>query len=652
MRHLLFCMIGVFCISLSANAQFNRNFGGMGGGKMQIDTSNHEHEPDTLTIRYTFLGEPTEYMIDSSILDFTKNYLGVPATYISTGNYGGAARNLLFSPRMKAGFDAGFHAYDVYGNYHETAKFYNTNRPYSELYYMIGSKQEQVIGVSHTQNRTEKFNIAFDYIKINSPGYYRSQVTNHDRYRLTSRYHTPNKRYNIHISYYLNRLNGGENGGIENVALLDDPAYTDYKTIPTNLGGSTISSNALFSTNIPTKSDYQEGSFLFQHSYDWGRGDTIHVNDTTDYWKYDPRFRIQHTLTYTQNTYRFLDSNPDTVFYPQHYGFSVSDIDTLRSMQRWKIMSNDLSIISFPILGNQAHFLNLGATIDNVKGELTDAIADFYNFRVHGEYRNKTRNKKWDLSAKGEFYVLGANSGDYTLSGSLSRYINPKLGNITLAVKNTNQEPYYKYKFFSTSEKFWLNTSFNKENITKLSFIANSDLWKYNLSLNYFIVTNYTYFSDFQTSAQYNGVFNVLQLWVDKKFKLKSFTWLAEAAFQQIHGSAPLQLPTIWTRHRIGYEGTLFKNLNLFTGIEAKYTTAYYADDYSPLFGQFVYQDVTKINNKPDLAAFVHFRVKSFTAYVRGENLNAFLWTNNLNAPLYPSNNFAFRLGIRWWYIN
>ena len=30
-----------------------------------------------------------------------------------------------------------------------------------------------------------------------------------------------------------------------------------------------------------------------------------------------------------------------------------------------------------------------------------------YNLFIHGEYRNKTSNKKWDVEAFGNFYING-----------------------------------------------------------------------------------------------------------------------------------------------------------------------------------------------------------------------------------------------------
>lgn len=662
MRHFTIVFLLLVCTGGALRAQFNTNRlpGGGGGGNasMQRDTSSHDHEPDTLTIRYRYLGEPTDFMMDSSIADFTLNYLGVPATYTNLGNNGSASRNLLFSPRMIPGFDPGFHSFDIYGFNHQNAQFFNTNRPYSELGYLIGGKQEQMINVMHTQNRGEKFNFHFAYRKINSPGYFRNQSTNHDNYKVTANYNSQNKRYHLMMSYYLNKLNGGENGGIiDSLELLDNPEYNQRRLIPTKLGGASAQSNSFFNTNIPLKNDFQESSILLRQQFDWGRGDTIHVNDTTDYYKFDPRFRVEHTFTYTQNTYEFIDQSPDSAYYARNYNFSLwpeaFGADTVFTQHQWRILSNDLSVMSFPVLGNQAHFIRLGGGFDYITGNFLTASTKFSNLRLHGEYRNKTRNQKWDLSAKGEFYALGENIGDYALSGTLSRYLNETFGNVSLRVSNVNREPSYVYKFFGTNHfREYVNDDMGKENVTQLQFKADNRKLKYNIEANYYLFNKYSYFKSYYESEQFTGLFNLLQIVAYKRFDVRSFTFDANFAFQQLAGNAPLQLPTVWARLRVAYNARLFKNLNLYTGLEGKYNSPYYADDYSPMLSQFVYQNQYNISNYPDVAAFAHFRIKSFTAYVRGENLNTFLWTNNFTAPFYPSNNFALRIGLRWWFVN
>ncbi|RPE12438.1 hypothetical protein EGT74_02485 [Chitinophaga lutea] len=662
MRHFTIVFLLLVCTGGALKAQFNTNrlpVGGGGGGnsRMQRDTSSHDHEPDTLTIRYRYLGEPTDFMLDSSVADFSLNYLGVPGSFINLGNNGSASRNLIFTPRMIPGFDPGFHSFDVYGYNHQNAQFFNTNRPYSELGYLIGGQQEQMINLMHTQNRGNKFNFHFAYRKINSPGYFRAQATNHDNYKVTAHYNSQNKRYHILMSYYLNKLNAGENGGIVDTVSLSDPEYNRRRLIPTRMGGGTAQSSAFFNTNIPVKNDYQEASILLRQQFDWGRGDTVHVNDTTEYYKFDPRFRVEHTFSYTQNTYEFIDLNPDSLYYVNNYKLKLwpeaFGQDTVLTRHRWRVLSNDLSLISFPVLGNMAHFIRLGAGFDYIQGDFLTATTKFSNMRVHGEYRNKTRNQKWDLSAKGELYTLGENIGDYAVSGVLSRYLNETLGNISFMFSNVNKEPSYVNRYFGTNHfTVYENNNLGKENITQLQFKADNRRLKYNVAANYFLFNKYTYFKSYTESDQFAGLFNLLQIVAYKRLDIKSFTLDANFAFQRVIGDSPLQLPTVWARARMAYNARLFKNLNLYTGIEAKYNTPYYADDYSPVLSQFVYQRRYNISNYPDLAAFVHFRIKSFTAYVRTENLNTFLWDNNMTAPFYPANNFALRIGLRWWFIN
>lgn len=653
---ILFCCL-LFSTQL-LHAQFTNRINSMGSGagggsKMTADTSKHEHDVDTLTITYRNLGEPTDYRLDSSVADFNGPFLRLPANYVFLGNNGGPARSVTFAPRMTGGFDAGFHSFDRYGFNHENARIYTTNRPYSELYYMIGSQKEQQLGLVHTQNRTDRFNFGFEYQKIFSPGFFRSQATGHDIYRLTSRFNSRNKRYNAYLSYYFNKYNNGENGGIRNPAQMDDPDYNQRQTLDVNLGNYASTGNSsLFNTVIPVKTGYTQSSFLLVQQYDWGKGDSIHVNDTTDIYKFDPVFRVQYSLKYSNDDYNYTDGQPDTTFYTRKYGWAFNG-DTVRARHNWRTLSNDVSLIQFPIRGNLAHFISAGARYDHISGTFLDADISFNNLALHGEYRNKTRNKLWDFSAKGEFYIAGQNIGDYNVKGMLSRYLNETLGNIHLSFSNVNREPSYVYKYFSSTYDSWYNTGLAKENITQLQFAADNAKLKYNLAVNYFVIGNYTYFENYYQSTQAPAVFNLLQIVFSKHFQVKRFNWYADVAFQQVHGDGRVNVPVIWTRHRFTYENRLFNNLNLITGIEAKYNTSYYADDYSPVTGQFVYQNTQKaVYNYPDLAAFIHFRIKSFSAFIRGENLNTFLGKNNYAAPLYPYNNFSFRLGIRWWFIN
>jgi hypothetical protein len=95
-------------------------------------------------------------------------------------------------------------------------------------------------------------------------------------------------------------------------------------------------------------------------------------------------------------------------------------------------------------------------------------------------------------------------------------------------------------------------------------------------------------------------------------------------------------------------------------GVELRYHTPFKADDYSPFVGQFFYQENTTISNRPEVNLFGNFRIKSFNAFVRLENLQSLNVTNgkvnftaeNKYVPHYYYPGLWLRVGIWWRFIN
>jgi hypothetical protein len=123
-----------------------------------------------------------------------------------------------------------------------------------------------------------------------------------------------------------------------------------------------------------------------------------------------------------------------------------------------------------------------------------------------------------------------------------------------------------------------------------------------------------------------------------------------------------VHVPLLVSFNQVGYDGNFgFKNLFASFGVEVRYISAYKADGYSPLTGQFFSQgDSTVRQHLPDLSFYLHFRVRSFTSYLRLEGLNAIafsprgfgFYNNNFVAPDYPSPGMVIRFGFIWGFIN
>jgi hypothetical protein len=180
---------------------------------------------------------------------------------------------------------------------------------------------------------------------------------------------------------------------------------------------------------------------------------------------------------------------------------------------------------------------------------------------------------------------------------------------------------------------------------------------------DYYIVTNYLYLTDFYKLQQERSLFNVLRLNGSKMVRLSRYWNLySDLWIQQKAGSVQLNLPHVFTRNRLAFEGNFFKNLFISTGLEVRYHTPYKADDYSPALGQFFYQDSVTISNLPDVSAFMHFRIRTFKAYLRVENINTLEYNsatgnigftrNNRAAPDYLTPGLMVRFGFYWSFIN
>ncbi|MBK6385173.1 MAG: hypothetical protein IPP02_10255 [Chitinophagaceae bacterium] len=636
---------------------------GSSGGS--TDSLQHrDKNEDSVTISYRYLDSTRTYKLDSSIDDFTRRF-PVPASHIFLGNVGNASRSLLFSPKFNTGFDPGLHAYDIYEWKIEKVRFFNTTRPYSEINYQLGSRVEQIIELTHTQNLKPNWNAAFQYRLINSPGYFKSQKTNHNNYLLSSRFQSVNKRYNNYFVALVNKIQSGENGGIvDTFNYLNSSVYKDRFNIPTKLGGDDPFSSNFFTTKINTGNKYSEFTLLLRQQYDLGKKDSL-VMDSTVVPLFYPRLRFEHTFQLEQNKYIFQDFLGDSVYYKTYYDTSLrKPIDTLIVRDKWKIISNDFSIYQFPDAKNLQQFIKLGVQLQSITGQFNSGQKSFVNTIGHAEYRNKTRNLLWDIEANGKLFFTGLNKGDYQAHISLQRLLGKKIGYIQLGFENTSRTP--SFIFDSRSSFYFLKTvkDFKKENNTHLFASYFLPSFKFRLTGHYYLSTNYTYIEDYYKLQQENALFNVLQIAAEKTIKLgKRWHWHAEVYFQQVIGNGPVNVPVIYTRNRIAYEGNLgFKNLNIAMGAELRYRSSYKADGYSPVQGQFYYQDSITIKNPlPDIAAYMHFRIRSFKAFVRAENLNTarklenggFGFTNNnLVAPGYALPGLQFRLGVYWSFVN
>ena len=633
---------------------------GSGGGSDSLSFEKRNFSDDSVSVRFKYLDTPRYRFFDSSISDF---YARIPLKpeYIQIGHNGNAIRPLLFNPLRLPGWDMGFHALDPYAFTIEDTRFMNTTKPYTELGYLVGSKAEQQISVVHTQNVSADWNFAFQYRLINAPGTFNSQNTNHNNVRFNSDFTSKNQRYHAYLILLSNALQSSENGGIADESYLvnPNPAYDDRFNIPTQLATTTFSTRNFFNVKLYTGNRYVDKHAVFRQQYDFGRKDSI-VTDSSVVRYFLPKLRFENTIQLSNYAYQFLDvqasGSPD--FFTKNYGFS-SVPDTVRYAADMGMTKIDASLIQFPDSKNPLQFLKLGASFMRYTPRYSSG-KNFNNLVVHGEYRNRTRNRKWDMILYGEFYAAGRDIGNYRAMAKMERSLG-NWGNLDLGFENINRSP---SDIFGRIPNFPFpveqSADFGDENVTMISASLALKKWRARLSFQQYLVSNYTYFKGFRQADQFAPVFSFSRIGLNRQTRLiKNWYWYVDLYVQSVAGDAPLNLPVVYTRNRIAYEGKPFRNLVLSTGVDLRYYSPYKADNYSPLLGQFFYQEDRILSIRPDVAVYTNFRIRSFNAYVRVENLNTLTTTygfgfkqNNLAASFYPNPGLIFRLGIFWNFVN
>ena len=618
-----------------------------------------DRNADSITIFYKYFDSSRLRSLDSSINDFYTRF-PLPYYYHTLGNYSTASESFFFNPLMKPGFDAGFHQYDIYSFTVEGTKLFQTTRPYTELSYVLGSKAEQLISLLHTQNSKSNFNFSAEYRFNNAPGIFKNQNASQNNFRFAARYQTLNKKYEAFFVFISNKSASSENGGLQDVKKLDSLALNDPYELETRLGIASTAGRNPFNTTVNTGNTYKQSTFLYRHHYDLGTKDSV-VTDSMVYRIFYPRLRFEHTLRYTQSSYNYLDRYVDSVRYEKYFNYKTRNNVEISFKDAWNDLSNEFSIISFPDKNNLSQFLKAGIVLQNLKGTFNDTAAStsLYNVYALGEYRNRTRNQVWDIEATGQLYLNGYNTGDYAAYISMKRMLGKKAGYLNIGFQNVNRSPSF---ILDPLSRFPVQnrTGYAKENIIRFfgQYENPRNGWK--LGGEYFAVTNYMYFDSFFSARQEAALFNVLHLNAEKKFKLSRYwNWYAEVHIQQTTGQPPVNIPFFFTRNRIAFEGNFATNLFLSTGIEITYNSPYKANNYSPFLGQFFYQNTRTINNRPDIDAFVHFRIKSFKGFFRLENLNTLnikegFSFNHLNfiSNQYPGAGLWIRFGIWWNFVN
>jgi hypothetical protein len=633
--------------NLDPNQQQNNMFNP--NGDSTIMKSKLDWKDEQARIYFNRLHSAVAQYPDTTVSRFHRFEPVQPWWYKDLGIYGTALRNQFFNPVTAPGLSLGYHIFDPYKYTLDSLAFYNTTRPYSAFSFMLGSKSEQHVSILHTQNISPGWNFAGAIRYITSEGFFRQLKPSALSGSFSTNYQSDNQRYYVAAGFVYNRFKQNESGGIVADSLLKNPIFSDRQLIDVRLPATANRAAAV-------QNMLRDWDFYLQNNYSFGRTDTIYNEDSTAVqYPFTPRFRLKHQLRLHSERHYYLDRMADSTRYLFAGNLLISPRDSLFGYQNWFYADNKFSLNGF--IGKRSELVaieaGLGNRIDrfNSTTHQSNSNSVVSNY-VFGEIKKEAfAAGQWSYNAMAQFFFTGEAVGNFQLKGSVLKDLG-KWGMLSAGFQQSLANAPYAWNQFATNY-FERTYDFNKTSATQVWGQVAIEKLRLQIGISNHILANYLYYDETLTPRQQSEAFSVLQLFGRKEFRVGAFSLDNEIAWQQPTANAPVNLPALLLRHKLGVETFMFnKALLIATGLELRYHTAYYLDGYTPYFNQFYYQRSTKYSNSPECNAYFNFKIRNFRAFVLAGQLQRLVSENVMNAPGYPAQDLMFRFGFNWILIN
>lgn len=553
--------------------------------------------------------------------------------YAYLGNFGAPAYNRFFEFNRTVGFDYGRHERDIYLTDIDEVKYYRCNVPFTNLYYVAGSQGEQLFHVTHTRNVGKDFNVAIDFNKIVSDGYFPNMHNDYSDVNLSAWYKTKNEKYQIYFAGIHGNVTADENGGVQNDSVFDlqDPA-------------------SVLAYRDDAQTDWKNWQGQIQQQLLFGKKLSYAIDDTTTGYYFVPKFKIAHTIGIHDYYYQFEDAAIDRTYYGDFYDDGQ---DTLRDRAEVFGFYNKVAI------GN----------LNNKVVTKDSTVRNNYNWELYGlqEWHELSDGKgKYDytnlitgINANARFLfdslitikVAAAYDWDNAAMQGSGRLRFPKIPfnpELLIEYRDVNatviQEHYY--GFDNRWDLLLENTSYLRYGLRLKNEKFKLELIASRVQLNNY----YEYGKVFGVNNMIYPVDeNITQVLLVKNFLLGNFHLNNAVGLQLMDGN--LHYPEYLGNISWYYQNHLFKSALFFqAGFDAWYNSEYKEYGYDITNGMWVNGNIKATPKQyPVIDVFLNFDVETLRFFVKMDNIAQGLFSNGYyQAPNYPMQPRAFRLGLNW----
>ena len=557
--------------------------------------------------------------------------------YSTLSNIGLAAKNLVYSPTLSAGYYLGSSAFTNYIYHNEKVKYYKLFVPYTDLTYVMGSNREQNFNVVFTRELFKGFTFGVDYNLNFSPSnnspYLRSGMNN-QRVFFTTQYYTKNNRYGIIANYIGNKIVVEENGGIKYDSVFEDNLESDRRLIPVNL--------------LKAENTVKHSGFFIEQYFNILPPSR---NNDSIKRKIDPG-NISYSFRYVRNQFLYSDNDSLSAFYIGH-DFPLDTGSTFDSLFQRQFQNT----IRWSNIGyhdnpdDKIFYIYAGATHNYIDQLLPyDSVTSNYSQLITfgGVAFNFGRSFHLDVDAN---YVFGDyNHGDYQFNASLNQYLGNKdknIGFLKFKLRFINKMPDWYFSNYNSNYYRWSN------DLKKEKYLILSGSYNYkqiSTGATFYTIDNYTYLDDSIIPKQIESGETILQLFFEGTIPINKFGVNTRVVYQTTSHPNIIRFPALSGVMDLYFRTPIFKQAaTLQTGFQVTYFSEYYADAYMPELRLFHLQDNKKIGNYPYVDFYLTLMVKRARLFFKMAHFNSYFGDYRYYlAPNYPARDSRFYFGVSW----
>lgn len=552
------------------------------------------------------------------------------------GNLGSPVQSKLYFDRPEQHEFIFSDAYYPYTKQIESATFYNTNHPFSSLYYLTGGTnfmEDEQIRFLFTANINKRFNVGTTLDYIFARGEYDNLSTKRFAGSLFGTYEGKRYRATAHLS--TNNHSNYENGGIEDTSFINGPINYPAQNIPVNITG---------------YSNFRHSQLFFNQQYSLGIERMVKIDKDSVGLEYVPVTIFGHSLQVDDMHKRYYENAVERDFYDNTYlpwNYTNDTTGMLRVSNRFSVTLAE----EFNTLMN----FGLTAFIENDIYRyvyMVDTLLENQwqsNTRLGGML-SKQQGKIFRYNLLGELSFVGPRAGDFTLDGNLIGSFPLWNQKIELTAKGfiKSTEPGFFHNRYESNHFRWSN-DFDKVYRTHVGGVFSIPTLGFNFDLSIENITNHLYWDKQALPQQFSGNIQVIGANLKQDFHLGAFTLENNVVWQLSSHQEYLPLPDLTLYHNLYYHDVWFKVLSIQAGVDMRYHSLYYAPAYMPATGQFHVQDFMKIGNYPVMNVYINAHLKRTRFFAQYYHVNElFMRGNYYSMPLYPINPATFRMGLTW----